>query len=225
MKGLVPENVIENLKKEYPELQLFKWVSQNKKDEAVFRPISIELMNSIKELSDEATMQDKPLPLEQINEKIFDSCVLWPKLTIEEKMLLRVGDIPQISKSIQEKSGFINIDVLGRVLGPDDSTITLKDFDYWGDIPAEEKENLSKSAFALFRLRVGRWVFAIRPMTRTDLKLAEQSNDPQMAIARSVIMWPNPVNWDSIPAGLVDTISKRAMDISGWDDTSEVEEL
>jgi hypothetical protein len=226
-KGIITEKEITELKEAYPGEALFKWTSPNKKDELVLRAISHDLMQRIVNMIKDAELQGKGLPIQDVNEKIFDACVLWPSFKLEEKLNLPVGVIPSVVKVIQEKSGFIDIDIFQRVLGPDTFTSTLKDFDTWNDITDEEAEALKKEVgvFSLFRVRIGKWVFIIRPMTRIDIQVASQANDDQLALAKSVTMWPKEVKWETIPAGIIEILGRQANEISGWEPDAEVQEL
>lgn len=228
MKGKITEAEIAELKKLFPKGGLFKWPAPDNKNEIVFRAVDQALMDKIVNLIREAELAGRGLPIQDINEKIFDACVLWPALSLDEKLTLPVGVIPSVVKSIQEKSGFVDIDVFGRVLSPDTFTTILRDFDYWGDISDEDAKKLKEESapFLLSRVRIGRFVFVIRPMTRIDIQVASQSNDDQLTLAKSVTMWPKDVEWGSIPAGIVDILGKKANDISGWSEADiEVEEL
>lgn len=226
-KGHITEKEVEELKLAYPGEALFKWPTPNKKDEVVMRAINTDLMQKIIAMIREAELQGRGLPIQDVNEKIFDTCVLWPSFTLEEKLTLPVGIIPSLVKVIQEKSGFLDIDIFQRTLAPDTFTTTLRDFDYWGDIEEKELEDLKEksSPFSLTRVRIGHWVFVIRPMTRIDIQVASQSNDDQLTLARSVTMWPTKVEWEKIPAGIIEILGRKANEISGWDIEAQVEEL
>jgi hypothetical protein len=225
-KGKITDAQIAEIKMAYPDTALFKWTSPNKKDEAVLRPITADLLKKLTSIIREAELQGKPLPIQDVNEKVFDSCVLWPAFSIEEKLSLPVGTIPSIVKVIQEKSGFLDIDVFQRVLAPDMLTTILKDHEYWGDISDEEVAELkTRTPFQLNKVRIGRWVFVVRPMTRTDIQVATQANDDQLALAKAVVMWPREVKWEHLPAGIIELLGRKANELSGWDDDSTVEEL
>lgn len=225
MKGFITPEEIAELKKAVKD-PLFKWADPNKKGEIVFRPINAGLANQIMLAVRAAEESGRVIPISDLNEKIFDSCVLWPTFTIEEKLMLPVGIIPSVVKSIQEKSGFVDVDIYNRALGPDTVTTTIKDFDYWGDVSDQEVETLKgKTSFALFRVRIGRWVFVIRPMTRTDIQIASQAQDDQLALAKCITMWPNQVEWENVPSGVVELLGRKANEISGWDPEAEVSEI
>lgn len=226
-KGNITEQEIAQIKAAYPNEALFKWTSPNKKDDLVLRAISHDLMQKILNMIKDAELQGRGLPIQDVNEKIFDVCVLWPKLTLDEKLALPVGIIPTIVKVVQEKSGFIDVDIFQRILSPDTITTIIRDFDYWGDLDEDESETLKEKCkpFALFRVRIGRWVFIIRPMTRVDIQVATQSNDDQLALAKSVTMWPEDVKWETIPAGIIEILGRKANEISGWEPDAECTEL
>jgi hypothetical protein len=228
MKGKISEKEIATLKEVYPKGGLFKWPSKDKNHEIVFRAIDSSLMEKILNMIRDAELTGRGLPIQDVNEKIFDACVLWPEFSLDEKMALPVGVIPSVVKSIQEKSGFIDIDIFQRVLAPDTFTTTVRDFDFWGDLEDEDAKKLKEDCkpFALYRTRIGRFVFVIRPMTRIDLQVASQANDDQLTLAKSVTMWPKDVPWEHIPAGIIDILGRKANEISGWTETeSEVEDL
>lgn len=225
-KGKITEQDLAQVKAAYPNEQLLKWTSLNKKDEAIIRPISPDILKKIRAIIMDAEKQGKDLPIQDVNEKVFDSCVLWPKLTIEEKLTLPVGVIPSIVKVIQEKSGFIDIDFYQRVLAPDVMTTIVRDSEYWSDITDEDLETLKgKTEFQLYKIRINKWIFIVRPMTRTDIQIATQANDDQLALAKAVVMWPKEVNWSVIPAGMIEILGRKANEISGWDGEATVEEI
>jgi len=224
-KGKVSEDTIKELKAAYS-IPLFKWTSGDKKDEAVFKQIDYDLLAKIRHLAADSEQHGRSLPVKEVNELLFKQCVLWPILSEEEIENLVVGAIPTIVKDIQEKSGFIEVDILGNPLGPDLHVSVLNDFAYWGDISEADTETLkSESSFQLFRVRVGRWVFALRPMTRIDLKLAATADDDVLSLVKSVTMWPKEIDWNLLPTGVVVKLSETANRISGWASETDVEEL
>lgn len=228
-KGLITDKQKEDLKEAYPKDALFKWTTPDKKDDLVLRAISSELMAGIVDIIRESEMAGRNLPIQEVNDTIFDNCVVWPVFSAEERENLPIGIIPSVVKTIQEKSGFIDIDIFQRVLAPDTFTTILKDFDYWPDITEDESKALKEASkpFSLYRVRISKWVFVIRPMTRVDIQVATQATDEQSTIAKSITMWPKDVEWENIPAGIVEILARKGNDISGWsaDTDSDVEEL
>lgn len=225
-KGLISKEEQDQLKQLYKNQPLFKWTSPNKKDDVIFKAINLSLMNKINELIKLADGADKPIPVKEVNEVIFDECVIWPSFSIEEKELLPVGTIPSIVKIVQEKSGFLDIDVFNRILGPDQYSIQVNDYDYWPDPTEDELKKLKeKTKFQLHRARIGRWVFIVRPMTRTDLQIASAGLDEHLTLSKAITVWPETVDWDVIPAGIIERLSGIANEISGWSTDSSVEEI
>lgn len=168
-------------------------------------------------------------PTDRVNEKIFDSCLVWPQITFEDKQNMPVGTIPSIVKIIMEKSGFILIDVKGRPIGPDVFSIPIQTTDTWDDITETELTELQKEfpvdRFDLKKSIIDTYVFIQRPMTKHDLTVSKNASDPELAIAKATTVWPKNVDWDSVPAGIVDNLVKALFSISGWDSEVEVEEL
>lgn len=228
-KGLITEKQIQDLKEAYPKDALFKWTTPNKKDDVILRAISSELMANIVDIIRESELAGKSLPVQEVNDTIFDNCVLWPSFSVEDKESLPIGIIPSIVKTIQEKSGFIDIDIFQRVLAPDTFTTLIRDFDFWPDITEEQSKVLKEESkpFSLYRVRISKWVFVIRPMTRVDIQVATQATDEQSTLARSITMWPKDVEWEKIPAGIIEILARKGNDISGWsgDTDCTVEEL
>lgn len=221
----VTEHDLKILKDMYKD-PLFKWIPPSKNFEIIFKPLNHENMKHIVNMIYEAEKYNKPVPYTDINQRIFDSCVVFPEFTIEEKESLPVGIVPSVAKVIQEKSGFVDIDVFGRDFGPDMLSTMIRDFDYWGDVTEADLKALKKDCvFQLFRVRIDRWVFIVRPMTRTDLQVASQSQDDSLALSRAVTMWPREIDWDTIPAGIVDILVKEVNKISGWNINASCEEI
>lgn len=227
-KGLIPPEVLERVKTEMPGPK-FKLPSQNGKDEVIFVPIS---RNLYKELVDYAAKsRGEGLPegdiVEYINERVVDSCVLWPRFTPEEKHLLPIGTIPQISRAIEEKSGFVTITVDGRVIGESATVTQVQDGAFWGDLDEEKKADFKKKypQFDLFRVRLGRRVFVVRPMSRADLRQAAESPDPALTLVKLVTVWPINPEWNDIPAGVIEHMGDKINDITGFTGAAEVTEL
>lgn len=226
ISGKITEADLKRLKSQYLG-PLFKWAPASLKDvEFVFRPIDKKLQKIITDMLIEAEKRNKATPVEDVNERLFDSCVVWPELTLEEKQTLPVGTIPSLAKAIQEKSGYVDIDIYGRDLGPDLLTTIIRDYDFWGDVPETTLRELrDETKFKLYRVRIDRWVFIVRPMTRTDMQVSSQSSDEYLALVKCVCMWPKEVPWDVVPAGVVDILVKEINKISGWELDSDCEEI
>lgn len=226
-KGKITEKEITELKRAWPGAPLFKFslpLAQN--DEFVCRTISTKTAGKIAVLRDDAARNNKPIPVDDINRKLYDECVLWPSLTLEEIEGLPVGVIPSLCKIIQERSGYVSVDIHGRILAPDFISTAVNPFPGWGDISKEELENAIKEfPFSLYRVKLEHLVFLIRPMTRTDLRISIQAVDDQIALVKSITVWPKEVDWENMPAGWIENIGKIATDISGWEANVSVEEI
>ena len=224
-KNIITEDEVKKIKEANPGVAIFKLPNRDIGD-VIFKPIYKDLAREIAILAEKAKTQAMLPPLEITRDKIFDSCVLWPSFTQEEKDSLPAGTIPSVVKSIEEKSGYFEIDVLDRILGPDVMSSTIKDFSYWDDITPEEIIDLKeKNNCQLFKVRIDGWVFIIQPMTRVHLRISEQANDNQLALSKLITLWPTEVDWDSIPAGCIEILVRQAYKLSGWDLGSEAVEL
>lgn len=227
MKGKIPTEVREQLKMAYPGQGLFLWTEDYTDNDYVLRPISPTLYRdlveglSVKEFKSEFDKKD------YLNTQIFQKCVVWPELTMEEFHTVPIGTFPSIAKIVMEKSGFINITVNGDVIGPDIHSIKLQDYQTWADISEEEIATLkAKHPFALFRIRIDKFIFVIRPVIRADIQQASIAVDDQMSLVQRITMWPEEVNWDLVPTGIIDILGEQANRVSGWNlDKVKVEEL
>lgn len=228
-KGTPSEKEIAAIKASLPGVALYKWNVPLTKDQVIiFRAIDRPLKDKIQNLIRDAETNGKLPPIEDVQERIFDACVVWPSFTIEEKFGMPVGIVPSLIKSVQEKSGYLDIDIFQRVLAPDSTTSVVKDYEYWGEISTDELDELKASTpFSLYRVRVGRWSFVVRPMTRIDVQIAQQAIDSELAVAKAVVMWPKDTPWDIIPSGIIEILGDKINEVSGWrsQNDTEVEEL
>lgn len=218
MKGKASKEVLEELKQTYGDCPLFLYPTPDKRHDFVFRAISHQLHMRIRKMESEAKEKGLELPKTEVDSLIFDECVVWPVLTPEEMDAIPVGLMSNIPKAIQEKSGFTEIDIRGNILGPNISVIPVTSPKTWPDYTAEElKEVKDSTPFMLVRLRLDGWIFLVRPMTRSDMMVAQTSVDNTLSVAKCVTMWPKEVEWETIPAGYIDQIGNVALSISGWD--------
>jgi len=202
---------------------LFYTVTEDNKGEkhyVVFRPIFAPLYRKIQNLVDESRSRGGVVPQGDIDELIFEECLVWPELTNEERANLEVQVVPTFSKAVQEKSGFTEIDVFGNWIGPTSQVVALKDYNHWPDYTLEEAEAIKASTpFQLFRLRIDRWIFIVRPLTTQDVRIAQTQPDNSLTLATATVMWPpfEKIDWSTVPAGIVDTVANVATKVSGWD--------
>lgn len=222
--------IIEQLKSIYgPDEPLMTYNEKRKANSQkfVFRQISHDMMKQVRKLVKDETLKGNLLPLEQVESFIFDECVVWPPISEEDKLNFQVGLVPQIVKNVQERSGFLDVDILDRPLRPSEYIEVITDFQYWGDISKEELEEIKeKTPFAIFKITVDRWVFVVRPLTKGDVLALQNSNDEELTGCKSVTVWPANVGWDGkIPGGVVKVLWKGIMDISGFQEEAVIEEL
>ncbi len=236
-KGPVPNEVIEQMK-QAGVTPLKRWrspVHQKKQnpsdppiyDEILFTTIKHNLWSRIQDLILTAESKGQIPKIDEINERIFTECVLWPNLTIEEIKALPVGFIPSITKIIEEASGLIDTDILGRPLAPDTNSVILKDFEYWPDITKQDLEAIKQEHkfTRIYKVTVGNFIFVIRPMTRVDIMGMSPADDQAVALCKSVTLWPKEVPWDDLPYGTIQALGRMANKVSGWEVEGEIEEL
>ena len=226
-KGKISEQDLAELKALNQGAPIFKYTWRSTGDELFYKAISTQIYHNILEMVDAFKKARNPgLPVEDVHMRIFDSCVLWPKLTLEEKYNLPIGVIPSIAKSIQEKSGLLDIDIMDRILAPDVTSSVVQPFNFWADATAEDISAVRAVwSGALFKVRVERCNFIVRPMTRSDVKASGQAVDDKITIAKLVTMWPTDVKWEDMPAGWVENLGSAAIELSGWDSEFTVEEV
>jgi hypothetical protein len=225
-KGRVTEEIVKQLKSLHQLEKVCKYPFPNSNDDIIFKLITRASYNRILDMVSVAAKNDKSLPVNDVHQKIWDDCVIWPLLTVDEKQLLPVGVIHSVVKVIQEKSGFLDVDIMDRILAPDVRTTTIQDLPYWGDLTTEEILALkSKSPYLLQKVIIDKLVFVFRPSNQNDVRIANQSEDNKLALCKSVCMWPENAPWDHLPAGYIEKLANVAFQISGWDSSATVEEL
>jgi len=226
MQELTPE-IIEQLKTVHDNEPLMVYSDKRKNSQKfVFKAISHELMRKIRKLVKDEAIKGNLLPLELVDNFVFDECVVWPVVNEEDKLDYQVGFIPQIVKSIQEKSGFLDIDVMERPLRPSELVEVITDFEFWPDITLEEVEELkNKVPFPLFKITIDRWVFIVRPLTKGDVKVLQETVDEEMGGVTACTVWPEKVPWTEIAAGCVKILWQQILSCSSFSEECEILEL
>lgn len=223
-KGKPTEQDIVDIKAELNGKPIFRWDVPNSSDSFIFTVLTPDVLNNIRAFISSEEQAGRNTPFDKVNEIVYHKTVVWPSLAPEELFQLPVGLIPSLVKKVQEKSAFIEVDIYGRALAPDTSSFIIQDFAYWPAITDEELTALkAETPFSLFRARIGKWSFIIRPMTRIDIQVSQQASDNGMSVCKSVVMWPKSIKWDIIPAGVIEKLGETAHKISGWDLDSETE--
>ena len=221
--AITPE-LIEKIKKANPGKQLFKWAQMG----IIYKPIDRELNDRVMKLSNEAFIKDSGnIPFREIEDLVVSECVLFPKLTPEDRKDIPVGTYTTLNKVIHEKANFIDIDIFNRALGRDSFSETLVDFEYWDDITDEDLEKLKIDyPHAIYRVFVGEYVFIIRQLTRRDVEVCYDKTDPVFEKVKRTVVWPRTINWDGIPAGVVEKVFDELQNVSGFMESKvTIEEL
>lgn len=203
------------LKDLFPGTPLYKFPI-DKSNEIVFKAMTNQVVDRIRTTILDRQAGNMRFTEWDAEEIIFDQCVVWPEFTIEDKRNMPAGIFSSLAKAVRDKSYYVGVTETGKLYGPDIHSIKIQDFDYWPDITEGEIEGLKQSTrFQLHRLRIERYYFVIRPMTRADLSIAALTADDQLTIVKQVTMWPIEVPWDLIPSGVIEAVGLYANDISG----------
>jgi hypothetical protein len=226
LQGKISEKDITGLKELFAGTPLFKF-PVDKNNEIIFKAMTNKVVTQIRTTLLDRQAAGKRFTEWDAEEIIFDQCVVWPEFGIKEKETLPAGIFSSIAKAVRDKSHFAGITETGKMYGTDVYAVKIQDYEYWPDITEEEVTALKASTkFQLHRVRIDRFFFIIRPMTRADLSIAALTADDQLTIVKQVTMWPEQVPWDLIPAGVIEAIGLFANDISGVGKADlEVEEL
>jgi hypothetical protein len=216
-KGKVPAEEKVRLKELYPDTVLKVYPSKDGKHEVVIRAIDPELDSRILRFRMESDLTG-PLLERKVDEMVFEECVVWPQLTLEDKAALTVGTIPNLSMVIGEISGYIEIDIHDNIIGPSIQVWPLSESNAWGEYTDEDVAKVkSLTDMPVYRMRADEYVFIIRPLTRVDTDVAQSMSDSALAIAKAITLWPEIVKWDKIPAGYVDHVANAGARVSGWE--------
>lgn len=238
-RGPVPEEEIKKIKASLPpETKVYKFVDPNPwkdeqgnliKDEVIFKLIDPPLYSKIQKITEAEMAQDKMPDTMEIMLTVCTHCVLWPQMSIEEWYAVSVGYISTIAKNIQEKSGFIEVDIQGRVLEPAVNLSLVKEPDSWDEPSAEVIERLKETCpFALYKVTIDdSWVFIIRPMDKVGLDLITEFQSGEESaldqLADRITIWPEKVVWDNLPVFVPLTLINKANDLSGFVSSEEIE--
>lgn len=216
-KGLMTKDEKADLKANYPDEKLQVYCRDGK-NEIVFRLIYADVYERILEIKSSSDMDDISIR-RQVDELVFDECVIWPVLDEVEKASLVVGTVPNMSKVIQERSGFVEIDVLGNILGPTTWVTPMQDVQAWGEFTPEVVEQIkADTQFPVYRIRIDEYVWISRPMTKVDVEFAQSQADPTTSLCRATTFWPaeDVINWSRIPAGYIEELANGIARISGY---------
>lgn len=236
-KGPVPQKKLEEILKSVRPVYKWRYPYPRKGpsgemiyDEVLFTVITPEVYREVQRYVQRVTAEKKMVDVQEVNQIVYSKCVLWPEPKIEEILGYRIGYVPSVVKVIHEKSGFVDVDIMDRVLAPDVTSVMLREPETWSEPTEEEIAQVKASvppATPLYKVTIGGiWHFILRPMTRADLQVLSTSvDDDRIALCRLVTVWPQTVDWSSLPMGVLDAVGRASNRVSGWDLEGEVEEI
>ena len=219
----INQELIDKLKKAHPGKKLFKWSQLG----VIYTPITRELNDKILKLSNDIVARTGNLPVREVEDMVVTECVLYPKLTPEDRKEIPVGTYTTLNKVIHEKSGYIEVDVFGRSLCRDSFSEPLVDFTFWEDATEEQVEKVKASCpYSLYKVYIGEFAFVIRQLSRKDVELTQDKQDHIFEKVKRVTLWPEDINWDSVPSGIIDTLFDEVRNLSGYmENRVTIEEL
>ena len=215
------EEIVAQLKKQHS--KIFKKVLLDQ--EYVFRPL---LRNEYKALLTYLEDNRETLRYNDLDERCFDACCLFPTFTPPEKATLPAGVVPTIAKAIQERSGFEISEVFGQVVPAPAEIVPLSDTEVPASPTDEEVKSLKvKSHYKLLKVTAGDTLVVVRGMGRLEWNtiMAKPEEDGDVAICKRTTVWPKDVNWDDVEAGVPPAIARAVMRASGFELNADVEEL
>lgn len=221
-KGLVPQEDIDRIKKKYNLPMLWTEPTWGK-DQVVFIPISRELYIRIARKCLENMLSGMPPPVVEVYETIFDECVVWPKLTPDEKEGLTGGLIHSVARQIELSSGFVDFDIFGNIRGKSSVVVNLSNAQHW-DRPSDDEigELIEKSIFPLAKVRIENYNFICKPLTRGEVLKAQAAEDMSLEYCKYSVIWPEKVDWNTLPAGYIEDLYDNIRGLSGYNNSKEV---
>lgn len=234
-KGRCPTDVIEDFRKSFPHRSLSKTVSKDPKTgeehDVVFTNMTPSISKQAQKISkglepyDVVSLDD---PYDKAQLFIFDQCVIFPKIDPEEIMSLDVGDIPEITSKITLKSGYRMLDFRGYLVGGLDPRTTLLYPEQSAFYPEEKTIKELKEKYndvRLWQIVVGLKYFIVKPLSRKELREANETIDPTLSVLKSCCLYPRDYNWEDAIAGLPEALASKITDLGGYDlvDVEEIE--
>lgn len=213
--------MIEGFKKVYPKVFKKTLLDQD----YIFRPLSRKEYKNILVFLEE---NRETLRYNDLDEKCFEMCCIFPKFTPAEKSTLPAGVMPTIAKAIQEKSGFEISEVFGQVMPIPAEVVSLSDPVEIAEPTSDEIAAIkSKSNYKLLKVTAGDLVTIVRGMGRLEWNaiMSKPEEDGDTAMCKRTVLWPKDVNWDEVDAGVAPAIARTVMRASGFELTANVEEL
>lgn len=160
----------------------------------------------------------------EVDEKVVSLCVLGPTPPIEEGgwAAMPAGIIPTLSSAIRRKSGFVVYDEdapAEEKLYEDEEVIT--------PTPEELEVLQMATGYKLHGIRFEDAYFVVRPITRIEFKEMMNYSEPEQdeIVVKKACLWPANVDWDSVPAGYINSIVQYVMSYSGFAGPIDVEDI
>lgn len=226
MQGTIPQETLQQLKEQF-DFPLYKWSTKDKKHDFIFTTLTYNNYHAILKHAEENESQyASPLEMRlDLEAETVKLCLIWPDPQYLDLDVLPVGIISSLSKVISEYSGFIGVDLTGNAYGSDVYSNLIKDYNYWPNITEEEIEKLkSIYTYPMYWVKTKGFNFVFRPLLREDVTVLRLQDNVE--ILRKVTLWPDEVDWDSLPIGTIDHLAKQVNNLSGWNvDNVTVEEL
>lgn len=220
---LTPE-IIEELKKSYPGITIFKKIPFPTKIEFALRPLYPQDHESLLGLA-------RNMPVDQDLEKIYEeyiwnNCVLWPMLTDEDQQMLPIGVKPEIQHAVSYMSGYVSVTPQKEVIAEPKTVSTISAPNLWEPPSGQEITDLKEeyNYCFLFKVRIGPYHFIIKPILQGDLDYNFDMND-HIAVADKGTIWPEEFNMALIPMGTIISLAATIKNISGETQTLDIEEL
>jgi len=213
------QEIIDNLKTTYPDSPLYKKTLFGQ--DFVFTHIDRATYRLINEWIE----SNPKVKVSDVDSKMVDYALLWPKFTPVDWMTMPAGAIPTLAKLIQDKSYLATDD------SPNDwySAETLVESTVTQKISDKERETLKNSIKAPARIvTIQNRDFVIRAMMRPEysalMKLPKEV-DGEVEGVKGCVIWPKNVQWEKLEAGIPTVIATEVMRLSGFGDTGNVTEL
>ena len=219
LKKELTEEIIASIKTANPDKPLFKKTLGGQ--DFVFTFIDRTVYRSVM-----SWIEDNPkVKVSDVDEKIVDKGLLWPEITPIEWMTMPAGTIPTLASLIQEKSYLATDNV------PQDWSVSesLVEYEDKAELTEKERATLKGSLKTAARIvTINNKAFVIRPMLRPEysylMKLPKEADSELEGVTKCVV-WPKTVAWDKMEAGVATVLATEIMKLSGFGDSSEVEEL
>ena len=151
----------------------------------------------------------------QIDEFMVQKTLIYPKWTPTEYSALPAGVIPTLAMHIRDKSGFYVPDF------SDPSMLYAESITEETPIAIPSNEEIAelkeKYKWNLYGVRCVDGYFVFRPVSRLEWRnINDKSEDPEIDICKTCVIWPKKQDWDKTLAGTTRNILNAVMEKSGF---------